>query len=102
MTSQAYNNNDVLLFPLQISKQPHRRNCTEQFRVKKRDTDCLEHMHKENAKPSVKVSLMLEFSYPTQVFYSFYRGEGRSGGTQTEWERDVDVLVVAISSPNIW
>ena len=45
------------------------------------------------------VPLMLESSYPTQVFYSFYRGEGRSGGTQTEWERDVDVLVVAISSP---
>ena len=45
------------------------------------------------------VPLMLESSYPTQVFYSFYRGEGRSGGTQTEWERDVDVLVVPISSP---
>ena len=43
---------------------------------------------------------MLEFSYQPQVFYAFYRGEERSDGTLTEWERDVDVLV-AISSPLI-
>ena len=55
MTSQAYNNN-VLLFPLQIWKQPHRIKCSDQFRVNKRDTDCFEHLHEENTKPSVNVS----------------------------------------------
>ena len=43
---------------------------------------------------------MLEFSYRHQVFYGFYRGEGRSDGTLIESERVVDVLV-AISSPLI-
>ena len=43
---------------------------------------------------------MLEFSYRPQVFYGFYRGEGRIDGTLIESERDVDVLV-AISSPLI-
>ena len=43
---------------------------------------------------------MLEFSYRPQGFYDFYRGEGRTDGTLTEWERDVDILV-AISSPLI-
>ena len=36
---------------------------------------------------------MLGFSYRPQVFYGFYRGEGRSDGTRTEWEKDADVLV---------
>ena len=43
---------------------------------------------------------MLEFSYRPRVFYSFYKGEGRSDGTLIKWERDVDVLM-AISSPLI-
>ena len=37
---------------------------------------------------------MLEFSYRPQVFYGFYRGEGRSDGTLMELDRDVDVLVL--------
>ena len=43
---------------------------------------------------------MLEFSYRPQVFYGFYRGEGKSDGTLIEWQRNIDVLV-AISSPLI-
>ena len=46
MTSQAYNN-DVLLFQLQILKQPHRIKCSDQFRVNKQDTDCFEHLDKK-------------------------------------------------------
>ena len=46
----------------------------------------------------MKVSCMFEFSYQPQAFYGFYRGEERSDGTVTEWDRDVDV-VVAVSSP---
>ena len=77
MTSQAYNNNDVLLLPLQIWKQPHRIKCSNQFRVNKRDTDCFEYMCEENTKTSVdvKVSRMFEFSNQPQVFYGFYRGK---------------------------
>ena len=37
------------------------------------------------------VSCMLEFSYRPYVFYSFYRGEGRSDGTVMEWDMDVNV-----------
>ena len=48
----------------------------------------------------MSVSRMLQFSYRFQVFYGFYRGEGRSDGTLIEWDRDVDVLVT-ISSPLI-
>ena len=55
MTLQAYNNN-VLLFPLQIWKQPHQIKCFDQFSVSKRFTYCFEHLHKENTKLSVKVS----------------------------------------------
>ena len=43
------------------------------------------------------MSRMLEFSYRSQVFNCFYRGEQKSDRTVIEWERDVDVLV-AISS----
>ena len=98
--SQAYNNNDILLFQLQIWKLPQRIKCSDQFRVNKRDTDCFEHLHEEDTKPSVNVSVshMPEFSYRHQDFYGFYRGELRSDGTLIEWERDFDVLV-AISSP---
>ena len=101
MTSQAYNN-DILLFPLEVWKQPHRIKCSDQFRVKKQDTDCLEHLHKKNAKPSVNVSVshMPEFSYRHQDFYWFYRGEVKSDKTLIEWERNDDVLV-AIPSPLI-
>ena len=90
MTSQAYNNNDIL-FPLQILKQTHQIKCCVQFRVNKQDTDCFEHPHKENTKPSVNVSVshMLECSYRHQDFYGFSRGEVWSDGTLIEWERDV-------------
>ena len=57
MASQAYNNNNVWLFSLQIWKQPHRIKCSDQFKVNKRDTDCFEHLHDENTKPSVNVSV---------------------------------------------
>ena len=43
---------------------------------------------------------MFEFSYPRQVFYGLYRGEGRSDGTLIEWGRDADVLVT-VPSPLI-
>ena len=43
---------------------------------------------------------MLEFSYRLQVFYGFYRREGKSDRNLIEWERYVDVLVT-ISSPLI-
>ena len=70
MASQAYNNNDAILFPLQIWKQPHRIKYSDQFRVK-RNTDCLEHLHEENKKPlvNVSVSYMPEYSFRPQVFY---------------------------------
>ena len=102
MASQAYNNNHIILFPLQIWNQPHWIKCSDQFRVNKRDTGCFEHPHEENTKPSVNVSVshMPEFSYQHRDFYGFYRGEGRNDGTLIEWERDVDVLV-AIFSPLI-
>ena len=57
MTSQAYNNNDVLLFPLKIWKKPHQIKCSDQFIVK-RDTDCFEHLHQENTKLSVNGSVL--------------------------------------------
>ena len=57
MASQAYNNNDVLLFPLEIWKTTHRTTCSDQFRVNKRDTDCFEHLHRENTKFSLNVSV---------------------------------------------
>ena len=57
MTSQAYNNNDVLLFPLQILKQPHIIKYSDHFKVNKRDIDCFEHLHEENTKLSVNVSV---------------------------------------------
>ena len=51
MTSQTYNNNDVLLFSLQIWIKFYRIKCFDQFRVNKRDTDCFEQLHEENTKP---------------------------------------------------
>ena len=80
MTSQAYNNNDVLLFPQQIWKQPHQIKCSDQFRVNKQDTDCFEYLREENTKPSVNISVSQEFSYWPQAFYGFHRWEGRSDG----------------------
>ena len=47
MTSQAYNNNDILLFPLQYLKETHRIKCSDHFIVNKLDTDCFEHLHEE-------------------------------------------------------
>ena len=100
MTSQVYNN-DALLFPLQIWKQPHQIKCSDKFRVNEQDTDCFEHLHEENTEPSVNASVSHAwFSYRPQVFYGFYRGEGMSDGTLREWEWDVNVLV-AISFPPI-
>ena len=94
MISRAYNNNDELLFPLQIWKQPHRIKCSEQLRVNKRDTDCFEHLHEENTKPLVNVSVLHAWIFlSTSGFLRFYREEGRSDGTLIEWLRDVDVLV---------
>ena len=57
MNSQAYNNNDILLFPPQNWKKLHRIKCSGQFRISKRDTDCFEHLHQENTKPSVNESV---------------------------------------------
>ena len=48
------------------------------------------HLHEENTKPSVnaEVPRMFEFSGRPQIFYGFYKGEGRSDGTVVEWGRD--------------
>ena len=48
MTSQAYNNRNELLFPLQIWKHPHG--------IKR--SDCFEHLHEENTKPLVNLSVL--------------------------------------------
>ena len=40
------------------------------------------------------MSRMLGFSYRSQVFYGFYRGEGRSDGTLVEYDKDVDVVLL--------
>ena len=74
MTSQAYNNNEVLLIPLQIWNQPHQVKCSDQFRVNKGDTDCFEHLHEENSKPSVSVSASHAwfFLLTSYGFYGFY------------------------------
>ena len=100
MTSKAYNNN-VLLFPLQIWKQPYRIKCSDQFRINKQDTDCFKHLHEENTKPLFNVSVLHAwiFLLISGFLYGFYRGEGRSDGTLIEYDRDVDALV-AISSPS--
>ena len=72
MTSQAYNKNEVF-FSLQLSKQPHRIKCSDQFIVNKRDTEYFEHLHEKNTKPSANVSVSQARS---QIFYSLYRTEG--------------------------
>ena len=51
--ASIYSNNDVLLFLLQISKQPHRMKCYDQLEVKKRDTDGFENLHEKTTKLSV-------------------------------------------------
>ena len=42
---------------------------------------------------------MLEFSDKPQIFYGFYRGEGRSDKTLIEWDKDIDVLVAVFPPP---
>ena len=82
MTSQAYNNNDALLFSLQIWKQPHRITCFDQFRVNKRDTDYFEDQHEENAKLSVNVSVSHAWIFlSTSGFFMVFTD--RKGGE--EW-----------------
>ena len=89
MTLQLCNNNDILLFPLQIWKQPHQIKSSDQFTVNTQDTDCFEHLHEENAKSQ------------THVFYGFYwRRDRRSDGILIEWDRDVDVLETVFPPPN--
>ena len=71
MASQAYSN-DVLLFSLQIWKQLQRIKCSDQNIVNKRDTDCFEHLHEENMKPSVSVSVSHAGIFlSTPGFYGF-------------------------------
>ena len=94
MTSQGYNNSDELLFPLKNWKQSHRIKCSDQLTVNKRDTDCLEHLHTENTKPSVNVNV--SHAQP-QLYYGFYRMEGRSDGMLIELDRDVVVLVTVFT-----
>ena len=72
MTSQACNN--VLLFPLQIWKQPHRIKCSDQFTVNKRDTGCSEHLHGRNTKTSVNESVL--HARPQAFFMVFTEGRG--------------------------
>ena len=74
MTSQAYNKNEVF-FSLQLSKQPHRIKCSDQFIVNKRDTEYFEHLHEKYLKPSGNVSVSQARS---QIFYTLYRTEGRA------------------------
>ena len=93
MASQAYNNNNVSLFPLQIWKQPHQIKCSKQFRVNEQDTDCFDHVM---SFPNVSASHAWIF-LSTSGFLYFYRGWGRSEGTLIESERDIDVLVVISS-----
>ena len=102
MTSQTYNNNDVLLFPLQIWKQPHRIKHSDQFRVNKRDTNCFEHLYvgKYKALNQFKCLACLNFLINLKDFYGFYRREGRSDGILIEWRRDVGVLVVVLPPPH--
>ena len=85
MTSQVCNNNDLYLFPLQIWKQPLQINCSDQFRVNKRDTECFEILHEENTKPSVNISVSHAWSFfSTSGFLCFLQrgGEGKRG---EEW-----------------
>ena len=68
MTSQVYNNNGALLFPLQIWKKPHWIKCPDQFRVNKRGSDCFEHIYEKDTKPSVNVKM------PRRFFMVFTEG----------------------------
>ena len=43
---------------------------------------------------------MFEFSYRPQVFYVFYRGEGRNDGIPIEWGKNVDVPVLVFPPPH--
>ena len=81
-TSQAYNNDDVLLFLLQIWKQPHRIKRSDQFRVNEQYTNCFEHLHEENTKPLVSVAVSYAWIFLSNSgFLWFLRGEGRIDGT---------------------
>ena len=81
MTSQVYNNNDVILLPLQIWKKPHQIKCSDQFRVNKRDTDCFEHLEEENTKLSVNVSVSHAW---ISGFLWFLQREGEDDATLIE------------------
>ena len=94
MTSQAYINDDILLFPLQIWKQPHWIKCSDQFRVKTRYwLFWASTQGKYKALGQCKCLAYAWIFLSNQNFYGFYRGEVRSDGTLIESERDVDVLV---------
>ena len=78
MTSQACNNINVLLLPLQIWKQPHRIKYSYQFRVNKRNTDCFEHLHEENTKLSVNVTVSYAWIFlSTTGFLWFLQRRGK-------------------------
>ena len=57
MISQAYNNNDVLLFPLQIWKQPHQNKVFWPVQLMKKILTVFEHLHEDNTKPLVNESV---------------------------------------------
>ena len=78
MTSQTCNND--VLFSLQISKQPHRIKCSDQFRVSK---------GKNKIRGQRKRLSCLNFLINLRFFMDFTEGRG---GTLKEWDRDVDVL----------
>ena len=88
MTSQAYVNNDVLLFPLQIWKQPHRIKCSDQFRVNKQDIDCFEHLHEENTKPSVHRSVSHAWMFLSTSGFLWFLQRGQEGlrNSNRMWE----------------
>ena len=73
MTSQAYNNDDALLLPLQIWNQPHRIKSSDRFTVNTRDIECFEHLHGENTKPSVNVKCL---ACSTSSFWWFLQKGG--------------------------
>ena len=63
-------------------KATHQIKCSDQFSVNTCDTDCFEHRHEENTKPSVNVSVSHAWIFSmTPGFYGFHRGEGRSDRT---------------------
>ena len=87
MTSQAYNNNDVLLFPLQIWKQPHR------------DADCFEHLHEKNAKLFVNVSV--SHARP-QISLWFSQKGGEEWKNSNRMGQRCWCSCDCVSSPSFW